>query len=102
MSLIEDIGKYYTYINKVFTAFGTSGYYELENKIDYRYIHNGEGINFLMEDIEYSFESADLIGESEGIELYLVQNNGEKYYTLFDTENKMSREEAEEAFDYYF
>ena len=101
MSLVETIGKYYTSKAAIFTAFETDGYYEIENHIGHDWHFSGDYIRYYMDEAEYSFDYANQIGEvTEGIYLYLVQDNGEKFYVLFDKECKLTDEEAEEKFDW--
>ena len=98
--LLETIGLYYTSKAKIFELFGVEGYYEIENHIGHEWNLNGD-FKFLMDGEEYGYEYAERIGNIvDGLYLFAIQENGEKYYAIFDEESKLTDNEAEEKFDW--
>jgi len=61
----------------------------------------GDDISYLENDNEYCFEGVSLIGESEGYQLFHVENNGNIYYALFHVDKKITDEdELDKKFDW--
>jgi len=94
---------YFTAQQKIFEAFDTSGWGEINSHIGERWHQYRHGdFHYLDEqDVEYSFDTAGQVGGVvDGLVLFYVQENGEKYYSIFEKDKEMTEEEAEEKFDY--
>jgi hypothetical protein len=97
--LLKTIGLYYSSKAKIFELFGTDGYYDIENKIGHPWYLGDGSMQYLMDDVEYGYEYAEQVGNTvDGLKLFAIQENGEKYYAIFNDEDKMTDEEADEKF----
>jgi hypothetical protein len=93
---------YFEARDALYAAFGYDGYAELiDYKADVEWYHNGEGVNWIENEDEYSVEFANVIGESDGYVLYNVQDNGYENHMVLHRDNEITDEdELEEKFDY--
>jgi hypothetical protein len=88
------------------TLYAGFGYDENFPELIDRYTHvewynNGEGVNWIEDDDEYSVEFANLIGEADGFVLFNIQDNGREYHMILHRDNEVTDEdELEEKFDY--
>lgn len=97
-NLRKAMDHYFNGRNIIFETFKWDGWEAIENQTDKRWFYDGGGLEFLDEEgTEYSYESADKCGETvDGIEMYYLQENGEKFYGLFTTDLKLGGDEYEE------
>lgn len=100
--LLDTIKLYEDSKAKIFAAFDTSDFQEIDNLIGIKwYLNEYDELSYLNDEDEYLFESANQVGEAvDGLLLFYVQENGEQYYVIFDVESKLSEEEAEELFNW--
>jgi hypothetical protein len=72
----------------------------IEDKTSNEWMLDEDSLNYLDDDDEYNFESANLIGESQGYQLFHVLDNGKEYYALFHSDKQLTDEdEIDEKFD---
>jgi hypothetical protein len=103
MSKLKKVIKgYFKGRDRIFKAFNHHGWEEIDNQTKVRWGKRYDSIGFLdKEDVEYGYEYAEQIGKAvDGIVLYYVQENGDKYYVLLSVDNKMTDEYTEENFDW--
>lgn len=102
--LREVVKGYFDGQEKIFDAFDTSSWLEINSHIGEKwYKFESDDFRYLMGDDneEYSFEYAKQVGGVvDGLVLFYVQENGEKYYSLFEKDKEMTEEEAEENLDW--
>jgi|TARA_R110000851_G_scaffold848_2_gene2863 hypothetical protein len=104
MGKLRDVVKgYFEGQEQIFEAFDTSGWEEINSHIGepwHRY-ESGDFTYLDSQDEVYSFETATQVGEVvDGLVLFYVQENGEKYYSLFEKDKEMTEAEAEEKLEY--
>lgn len=100
-NLRKVVKNYFNCQKEIFSAFNTSGWEEINSHIGESWFKNEyDEFNFLDEEGEvYSFESAKQVGDVvDGLILFYVQENGEKYYSIFEKDKEMGQEEAEKIF----
>ena len=72
----------------------------IEDKTSNEWAFDGEFVNYLENDAVYDFDSATLIGESEGYQLFSVYDNNKEFYFLFHEDKQITDEdEIEEKFE---
>lgn len=82
---------------KILDKFDVHGWEELEMHENAKWYSSGDNyMTFIEEECEYGFESAQQCGEEvDGFNLFYVFENGQNFYVLFKSENKMSESEIE-------
>jgi len=97
MSVVKEvIEDFYAAKAQIFSIFDVDGYMEIVNNIEHPWRLHSDEISYLKDDV-YSYEYANQVGNTvDGIQMFYVQENGEKYYALFDLKNHLTEEEAEE------
>ena len=93
--VLEVIEDFYNAKAQIFSIFDVDGYMEIVNNIKHSWHLSSDSITYVDEDV-YSYEYAKQVGRTcDGIQMFYVQENGEKYYALFDLKNHLTEEEAE-------
>lgn len=93
---------YFECRDSLYIAFGYDGYAEyIDYNADCEWTGGGYGdFQYIMNDDVYSFDSAQLIGESDGYVLFNVYENGREYHAIFHRDKEITDEdELEEKFD---
>lgn len=101
MNLIGKIKSYDKIRDEILAAFGVDTPMELINNTDLKYCHHDDvkSISFLIDEELYTYESVNLIGKNDSVELYYSQENGERFYSFFDIKNKLTEEEFEDIYE---
>lgn len=74
---------------------------KIEDNSKYEWVDIDGELMYIMDDELYNFDSADLIGESEGYMLYYISDNGIEFYGLFHSNKQIiDEDEIEEKFNY--
>ena len=100
--LREIVKEYFDGQNKIFKAFETSGWEEINSHIGERWYQYEHGdFRYISNNDVYSFDTARQVGGVvDGLVLFYVQENGEKYYSLFEKDKEMTEKEADENLDW--
>ena len=98
IKLKEAMENYFNGRDKIFTLFETSGWEEIEDQTEVKWIDHDGYISFFDEEgVEYSWESGNKVGPTvDGIGLYYVYENGNRYYVLLNENKKITEDEYEE------
>lgn len=87
-NLIRKINSYNNLHTEILKSFGVEGdWYQIESQVSERWYspeHYPE-ISYLdSSGVEYGYDCAHKMGESEGYVLFFVQDNGDKFYAIFN------------------
>lgn len=94
--LKKAMANYFNGRDKIFELFGTTGWEEIDDKTEDRWIDYGDIHFFDKNDTEYSFENSDKIGPTvDGLSLYYIDEYGERFYALFSEDKKLTEDEYE-------
>ena len=91
---IKDLlSTYSTIIDDIFNSFGIEYTYgKLTDYTDLKWFYDGVSIK-LFSDSVHTIDYCDECGNCNNLIMYYNRNNGKKYYTIFDSNNRLSREE---------
>ena len=80
--------------NKIFEAFGEDGNGEWEPIIDNTdckfYLSEHGDISYIEDECEYGYDYVREVARSDGFILLYVQDNGDKFYAIFDMRKQFS------------
>ena len=99
----EYINQYLIARKALYEAFNCDWYPEIIDYLaDNEWYFNQSDISYLDGNgDEYSFESAQLIGEKDGYVLFNASNNGVTYHAIFHRDKELTEEEAGEKLDWW-
>tara|TARA_R110000796_G_scaffold58413_4_gene134886 strand:+ start:34061 stop:34363 length:303 start_codon:yes stop_codon:yes gene_type:complete len=97
----DKIEAYFAARESLLKCFDTEYAELIESFTHCQWTYNSGEIDYLNDNEMYAFDSASLVGESEGYKLYNVYDNGSRIYALFHVDKKLTDEdEIERKFDY--
>lgn len=99
-SVSDLINRYKNSTNHLFKAFGVdNGYGEIDDQTKSKWIGD-DYINYFRyesdEWVQYSYDSANVVGTNGDYVMHYVYDNGEQYYVIFDKKMEISEEEYEQ------
>jgi hypothetical protein len=87
----------------ILAAFDGEGWEQVLDHTENKWLaHSGEIQWLKFEDdeyIEYSYDYARKIGEAEGLAMFYIVDNGDKFYAIFSKENEVNDEQFENLID---
>jgi hypothetical protein len=98
MNIREKFALYKQLYSEILDEFGMDGWEQIDNKLEAKWRHNEKHNDMLFYegDCEYGIDDARLIKEVDGLVLFYCRDNGDKFYSLFDTANKLGEEDEDE------
>tara|TARA_R100000541_G_scaffold43757_1_gene50924 strand:+ start:139 stop:456 length:318 start_codon:yes stop_codon:yes gene_type:complete len=91
---IKDLlSTYSTILDDIFKLFNIEyAYGKLTDYTKLRWFNDGVSIKFFSDSIR-SIDYCEEVGNCDDLIIYYNRNNGKKYYTIFDSNNRLSIEE---------
>lgn len=98
MKKIKDlIDTYNSSKKEIFELFELERSYAFEDYTKYEYFITKNDFYFIYLDQEYSFDYYSKVNkEVEGYALFYIQDNGNKFYAIFDTRKLLTNEKFEQ------
>lgn len=96
----DKIDAYFAAREALLECFGTEWPELIEDYTHCEWMYEAGDINYINDNDIYGFDSARLVGDSEGYKLFNVYDNGGKIYALFHEDKKITDEdELDKKFD---
>tara|TARA_R110001592_G_scaffold307629_1_gene581451 strand:- start:39 stop:356 length:318 start_codon:yes stop_codon:yes gene_type:complete len=91
---IKDLlSTYSTILDDIFNSFSIEyNYGKLTDYTNLKWFYDGVSINFFSDSV-HTIDYCTECGNCDNLIMYYNRNNGKKYYTIFDSNNRLSVEE---------
>lgn len=101
MTTRDKIIQYEDLYSSILDDFGAQGWYQIDIKLDSKWIGDEDYLRYAEQTEDgsyntYSMDSADLLGEKDGIVMFRCHDNGDHFFAVFSIDNKLTAEEFDE------